>query len=216
MSNEKIIREALRKKYSTQGCIIDEFTCDALDTRNDLMLISNDIIISFEIKSDKDTLKRLRKQVLEYQTYSSLVVIAIDKKHLKKLAVDYIDLIDSNVIVEIYDNSRNELIEYIKGQPKDYPNLLNLLWGTELYLFTKKLKHRSKLSKNTLTLKKFINNVFKEEDIIKISKYLFHKRIIENPDRIKKKYIPDINDNEIQELILENQEKFTKYIEDMK
>ena len=216
-TNEKIIRKLLRNKYQKQypnAIIRDEFTSLGLNTRNDLFLVDDSIIISFEIKSNRDTLKRLRSQITEYKTYSSMVVIALDIKHVKKFEKDFEDLVDDNLTVYVYNDY--ELINYIDGIPKEFPNLLNLLWSSELLLFREGLKGRSKLPKSSIASKKMINAVFSQEEISQISKYLFVKRLKDEPHKSKiKKYKPDIKDDDIKDLILEHQERFTKYLKEL-
>lgn len=216
MTNEKIIREHLRNKYQRQypnSFIRDEFTGPGLNTRNDLFLVDDEIVISFEIKSNGDTLKRLRMQVIEYHTYSSLVVIAIDKKHLKKLNKDFGDLIDGHTLIYIYDSSKDELVEYIKASPKEYPTFTNLLWSSELLLFREGLKGKSKLPKSSNISKKMIRDIFPQAIEHKISKHLFLKRIRENPKH--QHYKPSINDDNIKSLILEHQEQFNNYLKEI-
>lgn len=223
MTNESEIREALRQKYQEKypnALIRDEYTHGTLNTRNDLFLVDEKLIISFEIKSNGDTLKRLSIQHEEYKTYSSEVVIAIDKKHLRKFEKDYDHLIDGSTTIYIFDN--NQLIEHIKGFPKKFPNVFNLLWSSELLLFRTGLKglganHLKKiLGKSFYHSKKFINIFFNEDEIFRISKYLFTKRIKENWPTDYRRYNVSIDCDLIKNIIKSKQSKFESWSKENK
>jgi len=215
LSNEKEIRFKLIQKYQSlfpKGFIREEFTGPGLTTRNDLFLVHDDVIISFEIKSNRDTLKRLRKQVIEYLTYSSKVIMVLDIKHLKKLEKDFQDLItNSNIECLIYKNEA--FTTYSKGYFKEYPNLFNLLWVGELNLFKQRFKQRSKINKTEYDLKKMIRQVFTESQIHDISKTIFLDRVYNNRGSLN--YKPTLLEETINIIdcdILELQNNFYNYI----
>jgi len=216
-SNEKEIREYIREGYAAQypnACIRDEFTTEGLEHRNDLFLVDENIIISIEIKSDKDNLRKLRSQCLEYLTYSSIVVIVLDQKHLKKFNKDFQDLKDHpNMITLIYH--KDEYSSWTKAinncQVKDFPDIFNLLWSSELLLFRSKLKNKSKIKNNSIASTKMINNTFSPEDKDLITKHLFIKRMREDTHR-KIKYNPTLIDSVILDLIQENQDNYNNYL----
>jgi len=212
MSNEKTIRllckELFLLKYPN-ATIVDEFTCDSLCTRNDLFIVddSKDIVLSIEIKSDRDNLKRLYKQVTDYKTYSNIVYAILDIKHLKKYNNSFRELPEfKDVGLIIYDNG-NMVLEK-SAKVNKFPKLLKLLRTNELNIFSTGLKGRSKIPGNAKYLKKMINNVFGEDAEIIARSIFMH--------RIGKEYNPKpvIHDDKIKKLILSKQQTFTNYIKE--
>ncbi len=209
-SNEKIIRQLCKELFHIKypkSIIVDEFTCDALCTRNDLLIVDdcNSIVLSIEIKSDRDNLKRLLNQVTDYKTYSNIVYVVIDIKHLKKYKKDFQELpIFSDVGLLVY-NQGNMTLEK-SAEVNIFPNLFKLLRTNELVIFTTGLKGRSKIPKNSRYLKKMIIEVFTEEEVQLITRHIFMYRIGKpyNPK-------PEIQDNEIKKIIISKQLQFTQF-----
>lgn len=187
MSNESIIRQKIIDKYNIefpQCSIKEEFTTACLNTRNDVMVI-DEYIISIEIKSDRDVLKRLVSQVTEYATYSSLVVIALDTKHIKSFYKNYSHLltsVDSSVtLIEFKDDN---LIELVKGNPIPQPSVLNLLWSDELYLLRPKLPRKKKGSQRNNIYKdsskyasiKILKDIYTESELKQLAYSMFANR----------------------------------------
>lgn len=213
MSNEKKIRECLREHYSEKfpnAYIRDEFTQQTLYTRNDLFIVDPSVIISIEIKSDADNLKRLEHQVLEYKTYSSYVVIALDIKHQKKFYKEFAsnDLF-RDVGVLFYENDKLQYARSPYG--KKYPMMYPLMWGSELKCFLGKLKGRSKVGSSIDELQNICEQLFTYRELHTISKYMFNKRI-RKTGPYAAKYSPVLDNDELQELILTKQDIFNKII----
>lgn len=109
-SNEKEIREAV-KSYLLENYndlkIKEEFGV-FLDSRNDVMGVSYENIISVEIKSDKDNFLRLEKQLKTYQSFSNIVYVALDITHLKKYEEKFLKngYQFSSIGILIYDNKK--------------------------------------------------------------------------------------------------------------
>ena len=202
MSNEKIIRQLLKNVYSEKypnSFIRDEFTHDSLNTRNDLFLVDDSIIISFEIKSDRDVLKRLRAQVQEYRTYSSLVVIALDTKHMKKFQKDFKDLLYSNVTVLEYDGAFHIRHE---GIADTFPNVAKFLWSEELYLMRPRLPRKKKDEKRNLIYKdksaitshRILKLIYDESILSQLAYSIFRKRLEIKTDY--RQYKPQLTNNQ--------------------
>lgn len=216
-SNEKLIRQLCKdffiKKYPS-AIIRDEFTSNKLATRNDLFVIdeSEDIICSVEIKSDGDNLNRLAAQITEYKTYSNLVYVALDIKHLKKYSTQFKDTeLFVGVGLLVYNSEfPNELTLHKRATKRKFPFLYHLLWSSELKLFTKNLKGRSKIGSNEKDLCRMIECIYTYDEIRIISRHLFierHKKL-ENSYRIE----PDLDNQLIEEMIKYKQQSFTNYI----
>lgn len=219
MSNEKIIRQLCKefftKKYPS-SIIRDEFTSNKLATRNDLFVIDeeSDSIVSVEIKSDGDNLNRLAAQVTEYKTYSNFVYVALDIKHLKKYATQFMDtdLFRGIGLLVYSDEFPGQLTLHKRATRRKFPFLYHLLWSSELKLFTKNLKGRSKVGSNEKDLCEMIECVYTYREIHEISRHLFierHKQLIDSY-RIE----PCLNNELIEETILCKQQQFTNYIKE--
>lgn len=175
-SNEKIIRQLVKQylieNYNSQ--IFEEFTHFSLNTRNDVMGINDDLIISVEIKSDRDNLKRLLKQVNEYKTYSDITLVVIDKKHLSNIIKLQIDNKLKDVGILLYDNELSCITDYnIIHKPL---GMFRYLWSHELMMFLKYAKNRSKIAKNINNLQRVILKHYNPHEIKQISNLIFTQR----------------------------------------
>ena len=214
MSNERIIREDvkayLKNKYPT-SYIREEFTSNVLTTRNDVFCVSDKHVISVEIKSDKDNLKRLASQVIEYKTYSNLVIVVLDEAHKIKFLRDFSETdLFRGVQVMFYTT---KLEAYKRGTSSKYPFLYPLLWSTELKLFTTNLKGRSKIGASEIELREMIENIFTYKEIHDISRHLFVQRIDLTSQILGARFQPFLQDELIEEIIQNKQQHFTNYIE---
>jgi len=78
-SAEYEIREAVVQRLRDEfpsGRIIHELNCEQGRNRIDVACVTPSLIISVEIKSEKDTLKRLADQVRSFQSCSHFVIVA--------------------------------------------------------------------------------------------------------------------------------------------
>ncbi len=91
-TNDKIIRKALRlvlekelKQYKTEkklpAEIFEEFGVSHGAARIDVAVI-NGVMHGYEIKSDRDTLKRLPEQMKEYNAVFDKLTLVVGKRHL--------------------------------------------------------------------------------------------------------------------------------------
>ncbi|MFA7128009.1 MAG: sce7726 family protein [Sphaerochaeta sp.] len=180
-SNEKIIRDLIKQylieQYNSQ--IFEEFTHFSLNTRNDVMGISEqyNLIISVEIKSDRDTLKRLINQVNEYKLYSDIVLVVVDKKHLKNIIKLQIARELDDVGIMVYSSVSNSLstIQYHKVLQNPL-GMFEYLWSHELMMFLKYSKNRSKIAKNINNLQRVILKHYEPGEIKQISNLIFIHR----------------------------------------
>lgn len=193
MSNEKIIRKEVKdyllKKYRNIE-VVEEFGV-FLNSRNDVMGVSHDDIISIEIKSDRDTLARLEKQLITYQTFSTIVYVVLDKKHLNKYEQTFSKLFD-NIGVLVYNNNKLLLVK----EPKrcEFKSLYKLLTSRELTLFFAHFRGKSLIPKDYKTSMYLIENIFNKNEIFKMSKYLFVTRFFRNqPQYVPKELFDDFD-----------------------
>lgn len=86
--HEALIKVAIIKKLIKSGyidndsIIIDEFTVNRYERRVDIAIIRETSMIAFEIKSERDSLKRLEGQVNTFSRYFDKVIVVADTKHV--------------------------------------------------------------------------------------------------------------------------------------
>lgn len=181
MSNEKDIRESVKKYLLTQykDLIIKEEFGVFLDSRNDVMGVNFENIISVEIKSDKDNFTRLEKQLKTYQTFSNIVYVALDISHLKKFEEKFLtdSYIFSCIGILIYDNK--ELKLHKKAYRHSFKMMYPLLKSNELPIFFNYFKGKSLIPKNYETSQYLIEDIFSYREIYEISKHIFIKRFMD-------------------------------------
>jgi hypothetical protein len=181
VSNEKIIREHSRKYLLDNygGVVKDEFGT-FLNVRTDLLNISDEHIISLEVKSDKDTFARLENQLDGYMSYSTGVYVALDEIHYDKYVKKFLE----NSVYKYYHvgilvySSKSDTLE-LKREINHYQEitmLYDLITSQELTEFFRFFKGKSKIPKDERTSKKLINTIFTYEEIYNISKEIFMNR----------------------------------------
>lgn len=139
-------------------------------SRADAIVVKEDEIIGIEIKSDKDSLVRLKTQVKNYERFCNKCYLAT--------GVHYIDKVEE-VIPDywgIYDITRDESgklhIEMyreagkISGErPKNkLKNQMNLLWRSELIKIVKGYKLGGVTTRNKIQLKNLIIDKLGQEE----------------------------------------------------
>lgn len=153
------IRPILFDYYDEQGGrqrIIEEFPLGRR-TRADALLIT-DCLIGFEIKSDKDTLKRLERQIIGYHTYCDKNYIVSGTKYLEKVT----DEVPANWgIIHVYRDeegeSRLEFIREAEQNPREHlRSQLHLLWRAELIDIIRKYRLGGVSGKNKQVLREMI------------------------------------------------------------
>jgi len=223
-TNEKNIREAAREMFQHRyplATIHDEFTQGCLVTRNDLFVVDDNLNCSIEIKSCADNLKKLNYQVMEYKQYSNLVVVLLDVKHQKMFERDFIgsDLYNDVEIWYYDDNLKSNplhtkpFIKRKRGLKRELPLLLNMMWATELKLFIKHLKMKSKVGSSTESLRHVIERIFTYNEIHQISAYLFTNRM-KNKEKFNYGFKPVLEDPKLIELIQSKQAIFLEYLKE--
>jgi len=176
-SNEKQIRENIKEYYCNlydDLIIKDEFTHRSLCTRSDVMLINNDLVIVIEIKSNKDTLKRVVSQITEYNSYSTLTVLVMDIVHKHNFEKKYANMDCFKSVRVMYYLDNNFIINKV-GNISDYPSLFNFLWSSELKYLISHLKGKSKIKHSRI--RECIEYIYDVDTLHNLSKLLFLSRI---------------------------------------
>lgn len=172
MSNEKEIREQVKTLLSElyQGSVIAEEFGVFLDSRNDVMAIDDENIVSVEIKSDKDTFVRLEKQLNTYNIFSTSIYVALDISHYEKYKTTMQDEY-SHVGVMVYKDKKLHVKR--KAKKVKIPLLYDLLKSNELPMFFTHFKKQSLIPKNREVSNHLIKNIFTSREIYDISKAIF-------------------------------------------
>ncbi|MFA5729684.1 MAG: sce7726 family protein [Candidatus Paceibacterota bacterium] len=142
-TNDEVIRNALRiilekdlEKYRTENKhpaqIFEEFGVKHGIARIDIAVI-NGIMHGYEIKSDKDTLNRLREQMKEYNTVFDKLTLVVGKHHLYN-AINIVPDWWGIVVAKIDSNNEivfNTIREAEKNKEQVGSSIAQLLWREE-------------------------------------------------------------------------------------
>jgi len=183
------IIEYILKKNSHE-IVVPEVTIghkslNTLYARADIFAINGSITI-YEIKSEKDTLKRLSNQLKNYTLYANQVNVVIDKKFLNKL--------DINNDIGIYIIENNDLKEIRKATYKNIDiDYLTQYWlSNELKDFLYGYKGISKLNKSECVT--YLKNLLTYQQLYNATLYMLKNRYKEESHYIKKnKTLPKRN-----------------------
>lgn len=123
---------------NTADLIINEAPFFKGNRRADLIMINNGNLIGFEIKSELDTLKNLKAQILDYQKIFDFVYIVIDKKFKNALELKELP---RQIGILVYNKGIFIKKEAKKNKRFKKSDLISLLWrkDLEILLNNKKL-----------------------------------------------------------------------------
>jgi len=173
--NEKLsdpdMREILFETYENTGerlRIFEELVIGK--SRADAILVKENEILGFEIKSDKDSLVRLVTQVKNYERFCDKCYIVT--------GVHYIDRIEDEIPEHwgIYDIAKDEngnlhieMLREAERNPKERPttklkNQMNLLWRSELICIVKTNKLGGVTKRNKKQLRDLIIDKMGKEE----------------------------------------------------
>lgn len=151
------MRSILFEFYESRGQrlrFFEEF-CFGRKTRADALLVTEQELIGFEFKSDKDHLNRLEHQIHDYERYCDRNYLVTGQKYREKIADE---LPDHWGIYCVYlDDHETLQLECIrKALPNTkrmrLHNQLRLLWRSELIPIIRKYKLGGVTAKNKLEL----------------------------------------------------------------
>lgn len=133
-----LINKLLKSGRLNEGTVlINEFNVDGAARRVDLALISENHFEAFEIKSEADSLSRLKGQAAKYLEYFDKVTIILDKKHSKKTQ----ELLGDNIGMWEISNKKFKVIK--RGQKRtvtEKQKIIDLMTVSELRLLAGNLK----------------------------------------------------------------------------
>lgn len=156
----EFLKEKKFIKNPKETIIIDEFSSSYSSARIDISVL-NGSLHGYEIKSERDTLERLPKQVEYYTKIFEYITIVTTEKYIKKV----IEIIPEFFGIFLIENKKGILkLKKIRNSKKnkniDYFELAKLLWKEELKEILKenKIKKVSSLTRIELT-KKLVENI---------------------------------------------------------
>ena len=169
--------EFLKEKKFTKNpedtIVIDEFSSSYSSARIDISVL-NGSLHGYEIKSERDTLERLPKQIEYYTKIFEYITVVTTDKYTEKI----IEIVPDFFGIFLIEKKKNKLkLKKIRNSKKnkniDYFELTKLLWKEELKEILKEndIKKVSSLTRLELTKKVFENipqNIIKKCVLTKI------------------------------------------------
>ena len=151
------MRSILFEYYESKGKrlrFFEEF-CFGRKTRADALLVTEEEMIGFEFKSDKDNLNRLERQVHDYERYCDRNYLVTGQKFKEKARSEVPE--HWGIYVVYLDDEETIQLECIrKAQPNQkrmrLHNQLRILWRSELIPIIKKYNLGGVTKKNKLEL----------------------------------------------------------------
>lgn len=160
------------KEFFNAGLFLNEYSVGR-SNRADIACYKDGYFYCFEIKSQADNLKRLKKQILTYTKYFDFIYLVIFKSHVKealelleKFNYDHVGIIE----VDFDKNITYTNVREARFNDKVKPHcLLSQLWKEDIYKLSKDLgfnipEYRPKYI--------FVENLKGKLDIPTIKKYL--------------------------------------------
>lgn len=162
------MRSILFEYYESQGKrlrFFEEFWIGR-KTRTDALLVTEEEIIGFEFKSDKDTLTRLERQIHDYERFCDRNYLVTGQKFIEKAPAEipehwgiYLIYLDDAEVLQL------ECIR--KAQPNSkrmrLHNQLRLLWRSELIPIIRKHQLGGVTKKNKLELVRTLEHNLSKE-----------------------------------------------------
>ena len=197
-NNEKIIKKEiydfLKKEFvkNKKTIIVPEIQIKSSKCYNcghkiiDLLLISPEKLIGFEIKSASDNLDRLQEQLKIYKELCNELFVVVDINKLNKLSLkDYTGIIQ----VEGYKDIQFKILKASKPIEKiKRKTIISLLWNIEarfVLAYFDILPMNSKYY--SFTEMKDLFKKIKKEDLLRITRFVLYKRYQKVWKEIKKK-----------------------------
>jgi len=180
------VEKFLQEKYNPPH-LNREYTHSSLKVRADFFAVTESRkVITVEVKSDKDTMARLEKQLNGYLAFSHIVYIATDEKHIS--AVERLLNSQSSLQnVGLLVFSDGEIIEEKKPYSSTSIDATTLLWKEEIENMLSSFKIKKRLSATVLM--DISMNIFSVLEFKNICECLFVNRYL---NESRKKDIKDM------------------------
>lgn len=164
------MRSVLFEYYEARGIrqrFFEEF-CFGRKTRADALLVTENEIIGFEFKSDKDTFARLERQIHDYERFCDRNYLVTGQKFKEKAPEEVPE--HWGIYCVYLDDEETIQLECIrKAQPNQkrmrLHNQLRLLWRSELIPLIRKHKLGGVTKKNKLELVRTLEHNLTKDDL---------------------------------------------------
>lgn len=187
--NEKDIKIILYKyllKKERQSIVVPEITLGTSKYMNtkgaaraDIFHINNHDISIFEIKSERDSLSRLPKQVEMYKKYANNVSVVIGSKFMNK-----IDFLSDDIGIYTYNEKTIKCIRKPNYKAISIDMYIDYWWSVELKKVFKGMKNSSSLSLDSGRQK--LLSVLSHEQIKRLTIFRLKERYFRESEAIKK------------------------------
>lgn len=157
----------LRKRYDT-GYVLQEVQVQ--NSIVDIAIFSDEGLVGVEIKSEKDSLTRLKRQIKDYNSFFKFNILVCHKKHTekaKKIIPYHFGLIE--IWSEDGEVLLNELRIAKENLSRNHKALVNFMWKDELVKYIIKyshiIKNAGRFTKKDLNrmTKSYLKNYLNEE-----------------------------------------------------
>lgn len=174
------LKESILMKYinDSESLVIDEFNISLGTVRADVAVV-NGVLHGYEIKSEKDTLKRLENQICEYNKFFEFVTIVTCEKFSEKVLFS----LPEKCGVIIAQNKKGKIIfKHIRKAKKnkdlDKITLAKALWKDEITDILEKINYKKGFkSKSKPFLYEILSEQFTEKELVEIVKRKIKDRI---------------------------------------
>jgi len=117
----------------TDYALHEEYSTLALQSRADTVVITNEDIHVYEIKSKGDSFTRLEKQIEDYRKYATRITIVLDESKVNLFLKKYRHLYKDLGLLVYKKDSDKLLHKYKSNKLIPTTDRLALLWSEELY-----------------------------------------------------------------------------------
>ncbi|WP_235263371.1 sce7726 family protein [Nitrincola sp. A-D6] len=111
----------LKGFIASEDTVLSEFAVDGHSRRADLVLIRKNDLVAIEIKSETDTLSRLKGQTEKYLEFFDKVIVVSAGRHLKNVEKQIPEE------VALWEYSTNSIKVIQRGRKKNIKNKVNIL-----------------------------------------------------------------------------------------
>jgi len=178
------VKRFLEETYDI-GHIKKEYTHSLLDVRADLFSVTKDRrVVTAEVKSDKDTIARLEKQLRGYSRFSHIVYVATDERHLASVE----RLLQKGGVlscVGLLVYGKDGLYEEIKPYHRQSIDATRIIWKDELKSMLGLFDIKGFGRMSATRLEQIAHDIFTVSEYRALCEYLFVSRYLKDADEHK-------------------------------
>lgn len=173
---EKSVEKFLKRAYP-DGIIIKEYGRVGIESRPDYAVFTQNKIIYVELKGNKDSPNRLDRQMFFYKRMADKVILVLDKKYSRNIALKY----SKRGISVLYFKSKKKKLDTKLGfanyNPFEVTDILKLLYSEELKYFTQDFENSQTMIKNMEDRMKIIKAIYSQLEIKEMATEILFNRM---------------------------------------